>query len=220
MSMVEEIQRIAIVDDQSESRKSYGYTVENADFEPISVDGPLGTLADYTDHRNIRDMADAAVCDYQLSTRAYASFSGAELVSYWYQNGFPALLCTRWEKAQIDRIRPHRRWIPVLIKPDELTVDSLVSGLEECLRELGGTFRPSRRPWRTQIHFLYREDEQRDTFFAEIPGWELRDIIRIRLSDLPRNVAPRVTDDFRCHARVNLGAETAEELFLYDWEER
>jgi hypothetical protein len=27
------------------------------------------------------------------------------------------------------------------------------------------------RLWRTQIHFLRRDDKKKDTFFAELPGW-------------------------------------------------
>jgi hypothetical protein len=217
MSAVADIERVVIVDDQPESRKSYGYTVENADFEPVPEEGPLGTLEQYFAHHRIQDVADAALCDYQLSARAYASFTGAELVAIWYKSNFPAVLCTRWEKTQIERIRPLRRWIPVLIRPDELNVDTLVHGLEECIRELQGEFGASRRPWRTQVHFLTPDDEQAETFFAEIPGWENREVIRVRLSDLPENVATLVKENFRCHAYANLGAETTEDLYLCDW---
>ena len=222
MALAESISRVFLVDDQPQSRKSYGYTVENADLEPVSEDGPLGTLDDYLAQHDarVRARADAALCDYQLGTRAYASFTGAELVKRWYQIGFPAMLCTRYEKVHIERIRPYRRWIPVLITPDDLNVDSLLQGLDRCISELQGNFESTRRPWRTQIHFLDQDSEQQGTFIAEIPGWELSEVIRIRLKDIPVDVASHVRPDFRCHARVNLGAETAEELFVCDWEER
>ncbi|WP_124778920.1 MULTISPECIES: hypothetical protein [Micromonospora] len=215
-----QLSRVAIVDDQPESRKSYSYTVEDAELEPVAEDGPLGSLDDYLRSRHISQYADAALCDYRLGGRAYASFSGAQLVARWYKENFPALLCTRWEKAQIEHIRPYRRWIPVLMTPDELTVDTLMDGLKECLFELNGNFRPHRRPWRTQVHFLSKDDDQRNTYFAEIPGWERNDVIRVSLTDLPQEVATMVRDDWRCHARANLGAESPEELYLCDWETR
>jgi len=215
-----EISRVAIVDDQPESRKSYGYTVENADFKPVSETGPLGSLDEYFKKRDIRTVADAALCDFQLSARAYANFTGAELVARWYQRAFPAVLCTRYEKAQIERIRPFRRWIPVLIKPDDLNDETLKSGLDQCIRELQGNFIPSRRPWRTQVHFLHQDSEQPETFIAEVPGWELQEVLRIRLGDLPPQVSVLVEENFRCHARANLGAQTAEDLYLCDWQDR
>ncbi len=214
----QQIDGVAIVDDEPQSRTSYGYTIENADLTPISENGPLGTLDQYLQNGAVEARAQAGLCDFQLSARAYAAFSGAQLVSNWYRRGFPALLCTRFEKAQIERIRPYRRWIPVLIKPAELTEDTLVMGLEECIHELQVGFRPTRRPWRVQVHFLLKDEDINDGFFVEIPGWEPNEVIRIHLSDLPDDIQPLVREDYRCHAQANLAAEYPEDLYLCDWE--
>jgi hypothetical protein len=216
--LTRKISRVAIIDDERESRRSYGYTISNADLEPVPQDGPLGTLDEYLCNSNIQASADAALCDFHLSARAYASFSGAGLVAKLYKSSFPALLCTRYEKAQIEHIRPLRRWVPVLITPSELNVETLRIGLEECIYELTKGFRANRRPWRTQVHFLSKDEDLKDTFFAEIPGWALNDVVRVCLDDLPPAVAKKVQEDFRCYAYANLGAESAEELYLCDWE--
>ncbi len=212
--------RIAIIDDEAESRDGFGYAVVDADLEPVPIEGPLGELDDYVEKQPIRRVADAALCDFQLKRRHYATFSGAQLVSRWYRTGFPALLCTKFEKTEIEKIRPHRRWIPVLMTPDELNSISLVAGLKECVRELDGTFRTHRRPWRTQVHFLEEDEDQPGAFFVDIPGWDLAEVLRVRKSDLPPELATAVTTDYRCHARVNLGARSAEEIYIYDWEVR
>ena len=214
---VADVHRVAIVDDQPQSRKTYGYTVSNAELDPVPIDGPLGSLDDYL-RQDIEAIADAALCDYRLNLKAYAGFTGAELVAGWYKRRFPALLCTRWEKTQVDAIRPLRRWIPVLLKPNDLNEETLSEGLETCIRELGGNFTAKRRPWRTQVHFLQADEEHADIYYAEIPAWDLREVIRVRIRDLPAGLADRVTQGFRCHARANLGASEAEDLYLFDWD--
>lgn len=210
-----EIRRVKLIDDDPMVREGYEYPVRYADLTPIQEDRPnLGTLSDYL---GTAVDADAAVSDFSLSSSGYASFNGAELVAGWYRQGFPALLCTRYEKAQIELIRPHRRWIPVLLKPDELNPDSLQEGIRESLAEMSGTFRPQRRPWRAQVHFVERDPIVHGAFSVEIPSWSTADFLRIRLSDLPSQVKAAVSPGFRCFAQVNLGVEESEGLFFSDW---
>jgi hypothetical protein len=215
ISNISQIQRIRLVDDDPDSRASYEYTVEDAARVAVADEGPLGTLDQYLDV----DLAtDAGLCDYELHTHAYANFSGAELVAQWYKRNFPAVLCTRYEKAQIERIRPFRRWIPVLLKPDDLNPDSLMDGYEECIKEMHGKFRPNRRPWRTQVHFLQQDTDTHNTFFVELPGWGGSEILKVRLEDIPAAVKGRIREGFRTHATANIGVEALEDLYLCDWE--
>lgn len=210
-----EIEKVQIVDDDPDSRQVYGYVVVDASLQPIVETEPLGSLEEYLSRTMT---ADAAICDYTLNVRSYASFTGAELCARWYERHFPALLCTRYEKAQIERIRPFRRRIPVLLKPSELNPDTLLKGFEECLSELRGDFAPARRPWRTQVHFLTKDPDSRDTFFVELPGWEGKEILKVRTDTLPPALKDKIQEDFRCHAHANLGATNLEGLYLCDWE--
>jgi hypothetical protein len=213
------IDKVAIIDDEPEVRRGYGYTVQNADLTPCPQEGPLGTsVEDFLQRFTLAKTADAGLCDFQLSGKTYATFSGAELVARLYREGFPTLLCTRYEKIQIPNIAPYRRWIPSLLKPSELDEESLIKGIDDCLFELEGNFRVTRRPWRTQVHFISREDDHSDMFFAEIPAWEGNEIIKVRLRDLPEPMRSLVTPDFRCYAQVNLGADAFEDLYWCNWE--
>jgi hypothetical protein len=212
-----EVTRVAIVDDQPESREGYGYIVENADLVPIDESGPLGSLQEYLDGQ-ITNRADAGICDFQLSGKKYANFSGAALVAGLYKAEFPALLCTRWEKAQLAHITPYRRWIPVLLPPLDLNEESLVRGIEECLKEFAGKFHAFRRPWRAQVHFLFVDEGDPDSVFAEVPGWEIDEIVKLSIRALPEPVVANGLQDVRLRAQVNLGAGSLEELYLCDWE--
>jgi len=63
-----------------------------------------------------------------LKVKTYATFNGAELVASLYDRKLPAILCTRFEFADLDEIRPYRQRIPALLRPDELDVDFALHG--------------------------------------------------------------------------------------------
>ena len=213
------IDTVAIIDDQADVRQGYSYTVENAELTPIAEEGPLGSsVVSYLETSGLSTMADAGLCDFRLNGTAYATFSGAELVAALYRKNFPAVLCTRYEQMALPEIAPFRRWIPSLMRPTDLNEESLIKGISECIYELQGNFRVRRRPWRTQVHFLNQEDDHGLMYSAEIPGWELDQVVKIRLADLPAEIRDHVAPGFRCYAHVNLGAEAYDEGYWSDWE--
>lgn len=211
------ITSVAVIDDQPEVRKGYGYTIQNVGLQPSLQEGPLPETVKETGSL-IAGTASAAICDYRLSSRAYAKFKGAELAANLYKRKLPALLCTQYERAEVYQITPFRRWIPVILSPRDVNEQTLIDGLRECLAELNGMIRVDRRPWRTLIHFLSEDEDHPGEYFAEIPGWALDQIIRIPLSSLPPEIRERVEPDYRCFAHVNLGAESDIDLFVCDWE--
>lgn len=211
------IERISIVDDDASARQGYEYSVEDLRVEPVPEEGPLGNLAEFI--ARMPTQVDAAICDHHLRKRNYAGFNGAEAVAAWYQVQFPALLCTRYDNAELEELRRYLRWIPVMLKPDDLDPGSIESGLERCIAEFAGHFEPHRRPWRT----LVRVDDvvldgPRRWFGAVIPAWEPNEVVRVWLDHLPPEIQVRIAPDVRLHAQVNLGAESYEELYIYNWE--
>lgn len=211
-----EIRRILLVDDDPTVREGLRINVDFASLSPVEEVGPqLGNLDNFLANRL---QADAAISDYHLTPSGYASFNGAQLVERLYRANFPALLCTRFDKTQVERIRPHRRWIPVLMAADELTPDSLMHGLEECLFEVNGNFKSTRRPWRAQILFLEQDIDDRNAYFIELPGWQRDEVLRIQLKHLPNELQSLVHPEFRCFAQANLGSDNVDDLYLCEWE--
>lgn len=219
MSSVSDIQRILVVDDNPSVRESYAFPIEAAEREAVIQEDSLGSLESFLANQL---HADAAVSDYQLSPGNYANFDGARLVSEWYKRNFPAILCTQFDKANVARFRVLRRWIPVVMRPDELDQDSLMHGLELTQREFRDSFVPARRPWRALVHFVEFSDEE-NYANAKVPGWG-EEIVALRAKDLPPNLKLRIKtaqdrdEQFQCYAIANLGAERNEELYLSDWE--
>lgn len=213
---ISDIQTILVVDDNAHVRESFKYQVIAADRVPMAETGPrLGDLGSYLSRSFT---ADAAISDHHLTPAGYASFNGAELVAAWYRRGIPGVLCTRYERVQAEVIRPHRRWIPSLLTPDQLNPDSMLEGLGLALGEIRGTFVPARRPWRAQVHFLEADEDQASAYFIEIPGWEGTEVLRIRADDVPAKLRPHLAPGLRCFAMVNLGAEDVDDLFVTEWE--
>lgn len=205
---------VAIVDDDPASRESFEYTVEDARLLPLPADGPLGSMEDAI--ARVRD-ADVLLSDYELRAKNYATFTGAELVASRQRAGQPAVLCTKYEKPQIERIRPLRRWIPVLLAPAELYPESLLDAIRICRGEARNEFEPERKPWRSLVHFVEPDPESPGRFFVELPSWDLDMMIPVHTDDLPQDVREAAQAGLRCHAMVNLGSERYEDLYLYDW---
>jgi hypothetical protein len=212
---VSDFEKVFIVDDDPTVRMAYALTIEDALLEPVQVEGPLGSLHGFV--AGVQMERAGAVCDFELGVRNFATFTGAELVSEWYKSGVPAVLCTRFEKAQLDRIRPYREWIPCLLTPSELNPDSLMESLEVVAREIEGHYRQSRTAYRTLIRVVEIDPDDERSFLFEMPGWSTDTMLRFRLSDVPADLRPQIVPGFRTHVRANLGAEKFEDLYFTNW---
>jgi CheY-like chemotaxis protein len=211
------INRIAIIDDQADVRASYEFNVEDLGLESVSEAGPLDSLVNVV--AGMAGKSDAAICDYNLKVRDYSTFNGAELVAELYKTFFPALLCTKWHTASIDEMRQFRRYIPTLIDPAALDPSSIRDGLEVCIREFGGDFAPIRKPWRALIRVEDVRGSQGTPFvYVIIPSWNTKEVVRLTKEVFPPELFPRLRPGARLHARINLGAESHEELFFEEWE--
>ena len=209
------LHKVAVIDDEPEVRASYADYLEDLGWEPVDEPGPLGRLDRFVEKS--RRHSHAAICDHRMRISNYAGFDGAQLVSRYYQKRFPALLCTRFED-DIDEIRPHRKYIPILLNWEDLMdPDTIRFSFERLFAELRGEIPPSRRPWRTLIH-VCDVDRQRGFFHFFVPGWNPHKGLRLRIRDIPRDVQPHLHDDSWLHAHVNIGAENHEDLFFERWE--
>lgn len=205
---------IVIVDDDPDARETYAFAVEDAALEPIRLQGPLGPLTDFAARPMLRT---GALCDFELGAKNFAAFTGAELAAAWYKTHVPAVLCTRFEKAQLDRIRPFRRWIPRLLTPSDLNPDTLMSSLEVALQEFNGKFLQSRSPHRSLVRVIEIDPGDPRAFLFEMPGWSVETVLRYRLSDIPEPISSQIEPGFRTHVHSNLGTDAFEDLYFTDW---
>jgi len=214
-SLPKSFRRVRIIDDDINMRKSVANYVHDAGLTPIDVPGPLSSLRSFVVWA--QKNADGAICDHRLSSLGggYANFLGADVVCRFYQSRFPALLCTNFSTMDVDIVRPYRRYIPVLLRPDDLDPDLIRQGLAYCRDELKGRFRPERRPWRTLVRVEALEEQDKPKMaIIVLPGWSSNERIRLPLDMLPPKLTRGIKAGTRFHAQVNLGDEDPESLYF------
>ena len=69
--------------------------------------------------------------------------------------------------------------------------------------------------WRTLLRI---EDIDESYVYLVIPAWEPKEVVRLRLDDIPDHIQKCFGQQARLHARVNIGAESAEHLRFDAWE--
>lgn len=211
------IERVEIVDDDPDARDAYRYNLVDMKLVPVLADKPkYSNLNDFIS--NIRVEAQAAICDYHLSTRNYASFNGGEAVAELYRHQFPAILCTRFYKSDMDNLRSLLPYIPVLLTPNDLEPETIEQGFRKCIEEFNGQFRPSRQPWRTLIR-IEEYDKSRKVLHVVIPAWDANQTVGLQIEDVSSEIQKRIQEGHEhFHAQVNLGAETYEDLYFTAWQ--
>lgn len=213
-----EINRVLIVDDDPEARDGYGYPVEELGLEPVMAEGPVDTAESFV--IEAKQLADAVVCDYHLRTHNnYATCNGDTLVAECYKVGIPGILCTTFTDVDVTIRRECLRYIPALLKTNCPDPEELKEAWRKSLREIEGTFHPTRRPWRTLVR-VDEVDDEGGYFYAIAPAWSPQQKIRIYKDNLPYEIHGLVEPGRRFHAQVNTGANSPEALFFDSWESK
>ena len=212
------IDRVSIIDDEPANRDGYRLQVEDAELTPVIEQGPFKSLDDCVNY--VKSSVEAVLSDYKLRVKRFAEFNGAELVAKLYDKRIPAVLCTRYESIEIDHIRPFRPRIPALLRPDEMHSDAFVAALEQCIGEFNNKFVQTRKAWRAvvQIEDVHMEPGQGATVDLSIPSWSSGRLVRLHRDEFPLAVHSHLREGNRLYAKINTGAERAEELYFADWE--
>lgn len=206
---VSEIQAVAIVDDVEDSRDTFSDNLANENYRPKPMKGPFANIQALLN--KVQHEASAAVCDHHLISN-YVQATGAATVAALYDRQFPAVLVTKYNRADIDLFRQYRRRMPVLLSSAEADeIDHIRNGWSVCLNEFRGLFSETRRPWRTMLRV---DDVDSGFVFVTIPSWNSREVIRLPSTLFPHAVFEQITLGHRLFADVNKGAERQEDLFF------
>ena len=221
--MISQNARVALVDDDPAERETVSLQLEDAGFEPILVDKLSLTVESAVDQ--LRSMAVAAVCDHRLSPRGLANFTGAELVAGLYDRQFPAVLLSGYLQDDQDvSIRRYRDKIPVLLSRQTSSSGHLRDGIATCQGEINGNVNPERLGMRSLIRVIDRRRESSDDIVSVIvPAWSQEKFVRIPTSLLGEFVtmlpeSGEVRPRLYLIGTVNIGAQSASDLFFNDFE--
>lgn len=210
--------RVAIVDDDEKDAQVIRLLLEDLDLNPIifeKLDADLKSMA-----RRVRDSADVVVCDHRLSVRSDVAYTGAALVADLTLAQFPAVLVTQFNEVDCQTtLRLHRRQIPVVLPRQKLGHEELREGLSRSIEEATGTLPSWRRPWRTLVQVVGRaRGGSGELIEALLPGWRAHEVVQFPLELIPPGLRDSVKDDMFLFASVNVGAESASDLYLTDFE--
>jgi len=215
------IEDVGVIDDSEDGRQTLSEELEDTDydFRPLPFTGPFQNVDEL--FGALAQRTQAVICDHRLSTRNFAPFTGAEVVSRCYREHFPSVLTTTYSGigVEIARIRLYRRYIPTLLTFSEATPDAIIKGWETCILEFRGHFRPSRKPWRTLVRVADKDDDYKEPILSVvIPAWNSDEKVSLLLSNVPDDLQPHMTPGARFYARVNIGAERQEDLYFDEFE--
>lgn len=71
------------------------------------------------------------------------------------------------------------------------------------------------RPWRTLVRVVSVDAQ---TASVVLPAWNSAEVVAVPVGSIPPEIVQNFAQGFRCHARVNIGAERKEDLVFSDWE--
>jgi len=213
------IERVSVIDDDPSSREIYSLYVEELSMQALREDGPFESVAACVG--KVEGAAQAAISDFKLKVKTYATFNGAELVASLYDRKLPAILCTRFEFADLDEIRPYRPRIPALLRPDELDADTIAHAFENCVLEFGNKFVQTRKPWKTlvRIEDVHADNAKDVGVDVCLPSWNQNVMVKLQRSELPGWMHAKLVANAHFYAVVNIGAERPADLYFSDWSE-
>lgn len=212
-----DINNVCIVDDDDLARESLEFTVEDAKMTALPQDESVEDIEAFLTFCKLH--ADAVVSDHHLmKKRNYFPVNGAEFVSKCYDRNIPSVLVTRYELPEIHDIRMYRHKIPIVLAPEEFGPESFLKSLETIINEFKGVYVSERKPWRTLVRVDDVDIEGKGNFYVFVPAWNPNKAISLNKKGLPEQLQKLITPDFRFHAKVNLGANSLNDLFFKDWE--
>lgn len=219
IALLEEfVDRVFVVDDNKDLRDTTCDLLKDEGINAIPVSGPFETGDELVDF--LSQERTATISDYRLRDGGYSPIDGGETVARLYKRKFPAILMSRWVRADIEALRGLRHQMPVVL-PAEHTFDvsSFSDAVSKCLNEFDGQFTPERKPYRTMVCVEdIIQDGTLKRYDVTIPGWNPNEVVRLPSSVIPLNIVDKVAAGSVLFANVNKGAASSEDLYFTDFE--
>ncbi|EAQ64860.1 hypothetical protein MED121_10869 [Marinomonas sp. MED121] len=217
------MRKIAIIDDDKESRLTMKFKVEDAGFEPVLITGAFGNDKARLMDEIYKNDVYGVISDHRLSPLKLASFYGADLLADLYDQKMPTILITQFLDEDADTtIRKFRDRLPSVIGRGDDHNDDLISDLLTLSKneiELGP--RPDRKSHRALIRIYNLQDSiVSGVVEGVVTNWKSDTKIRFPIDMIPAQVRDTLLlqkkDITRISAFVNIGANDSKEIFITD----
>jgi hypothetical protein len=219
MFATQRIKRFAIADDNQGHRDYFSNMISKVG-TPIPIKDRFAKVSDLV--RQVVDAkADAVICDFRLSEGNYAQgFDGADVAAALFDKKIPTVLTTEYTQNDVNgSIRRHRRKIPKLIPSSRATTRAIITGLEDCQRELKGDIPIWRRPRRSIVIITdIKPSGKLAQIDALVPQWDSKKTVSFPRDLIKESLWEQIKIDSLFIASVNIDAENHEDLFFEDFE--
>ena len=210
--------RIAIYDDQDDSRESSVDNVYEAGYVPEPIKEPLFTIDDCVSYLS---NFDGALVDHRLSPGNFGDYTGAEVVSRLYSLKKPALLITAWAHGHPEALQPFNKFlVNVVKKGEDDEIEQIRTGFKTYVDEINNIFVPERKPTRTVMVVAsdFEPNEGLDRVDAFLPSWNPNEGITFPIDIVPEEFWPYLKKDQCFLVNANTGAESQHELFFENFD--
>ena len=213
------IRKVAVVDDDFQSREGFRFMLEDGGYEPFLVDGSHHSVSDLADF--ISERADAALCDHRLRHGGMADFDGAELVYQLQMRKCPAILISQYLHVDAaTTVRSFRSLIPVAVTRADFEHENLAFLFEQAVAEIEGNRSKERTAHRSLVYISAISGEGTskvaDVF---VVSWSPQDAVRIPYEVILRDIPDsEIKEGSSFLVDINIGAEDSDELYFSNFE--
>jgi CheY-like chemotaxis protein len=213
------ISRVAVIDDDANDARTMGVVLRTLGMTPVDIAIDDRDLADVI--ADVKQHADAAICDHYLKRHARVAYTGAEAVARLTTERIPTCLITMYASDVDTQIRRWRSKIPVLLLRGA-EIEEVEAGLAQCSAEIAGHPAAERVAYRTALSVERVSNETGEpSVDALVSGWHQDEAVRFPLSIIRKDLPIHDLGDLQGRvffAMVNLGAKASGDLFFTDFE--
>lgn len=212
---------IAVFEDHVEQRERLADTIQAMGMVPFRVESPpaLSDIAAFIADHQITGV----ISDHRLNERHYSDYLGAQVAKTFYRLHVGTVLLTSYTQSDANTtLRIHRRWLPCVIDPNQLSNPrmELQAALAQADAEARQGLLPAQRePFRTVMTVTRTETlGNRQMVKVLIGQWRADQEVSFPLEMVPEQIRHKVKPNELLIAHVNLDAEQPEDLYFDGFE--
>lgn len=211
--------KIAIIDDDEQTRESAAILVDDLGWESFIVEGE-SLSKDVILELVLEAQVDAAISDHRLSPGNLCSATGAEILADLYDKKIPSLLVTQFLDIEADvGIRKYREKLPSVIGRGDQTPELIKSLLESARKEIFDGRPANREPHRAIIRVESVGNEDGCVVIdGMITTWSNDTAVRFPADKVSQEIMEYIKENqhTKLMAFVNTGGVSSQELFVTD----
>jgi len=213
---------VLILDDDPASRGSLERSVMASGLSTIAPEGPFGSIDQLEEFARAEGVTHL-VTDHRLREKNFSSFLGANAARALNLIKIAPILVTAYAQQDLDHfIRPHLGFIPRVVRQSDVKPKVLREALEISAAEvIEGQVTRSRQKYRSIVsidQIIPHPGSGPNEVRLKIRQWRKDETVGFPVNAFAENIKKNLVPELLLIAEVNIEAETANDLFLMNFE--